>query len=347
MAVYYLCGDREAPAGGVKVIYRHVDLLNRNGVEAFVLHERPPFRATWFENDTPIVYWLRAPAPRPTLARRVEKRFRGRPVTKERLHLTQPPELELTSADVLVVPEGFGPRLAEIAPGIRKVIFNQNAYRTFHGYPLDIDAQAVPYRSRDVARTIVISEDNRRYLATAFPDIDIRRIHNEYDPLRFPFRTDKRRLVSYMPRKNPFDAEQVLLLLRLTGNLDGWEVAAIDGMSERETAAVLGDSSVFLSFGHPEGCPLPPAEAMLSGAIVVGYHGMGGREYFRDEFAYPIGVGDIQAFAETAASVLRRFESEPEALAEQAQAASRFIRETYTAEREEHDLLEAFRDLVA
>jgi len=34
-------------------------------------------------------------------------------------------------------------------------------------------------------------------------------------------------------------------------------------------------------------------------------------------------------------------------LAEQAQAASRFIRETYTAEREEHDLLEAFRDLVA
>jgi hypothetical protein len=346
MAVYYLCGDREAPAGGIKVIYRHVDLLNRNGIGAFVLHERPPFRCTWFENETPIAYWLRTPAPRPMFARRVERRLRPQPVARERIHLARPPELALSDDDVLVVPEGFGPRLAEIAPGIRKVIFNQNAYRTFHGYPPDIDSHSVPYRSPDVALTIVISEDNRRYLTSAFPDVEIRRIHYEYDPARFPFRDNKRRIVSYMPRKNPFDAEQVLLLLRLSGSLNGWDVAAIDGLSERETAAVLGDSSVFLSFGHPEGCPLPPAEAMLSGAIVVGYHGMGGREYFRDEFAYPIDVGDIRAFAETAASVLRRFDTEPEVLAGQAQAACRFIRETYTAEREERELLEVWGELL-
>jgi glycosyltransferase involved in cell wall biosynthesis len=75
--------------------------------------------------------------------------------------------------------------------------------------------------------------------------------------------------------------EQVLNILHARGVLDGWEVISIDGLPEHEVAERLRSCAVFLSFGHPEGCPLPPLEAMASGCVVVGYHGRGGREYFK------------------------------------------------------------------
>jgi hypothetical protein len=56
MAVYYWCPDADRPYGGVRAIYRHVDILNEHGVAAFVLHERRPFRCTWFRNGTRIAY---------------------------------------------------------------------------------------------------------------------------------------------------------------------------------------------------------------------------------------------------------------------------------------------------
>lgn len=347
MAVYYACTDRAAPAGGIKVIYRHVDLLNRNGIEAYVLHERPPFRCTWFPNETQIRYWTseRAQA-RPPLGERVRGRL-GLPVAtppRERLHLTRPPELPLRPYDVLVLPEGFGPGLAEIAPGVPKVIFNQNAYRTFHGWPLDLERERSPYLHPEVRAVVAISDDNRRYLELAFPDAHVVRLHYSYDPRTFPFARDGRRQVAYMPRKNAHDAAQVLLMLRLRGVLDDWTVAAIDGVDEEEVARVLRESSVFLSFGHPEGCPLPPAEAMLAGAVVVGYHGMGGREYLRPEHAYPVDVGDIRAFVETAESVLRQ---DPERLDATAERAAAFVRETYPPEREEAEVVAFWRDLLA
>ena len=335
MAVYYVCTDRDTPAGGIKVIYRHVDLLNRNGIEAYVLHERAPFRCTWFENDTPIAYWLRPGRWR-----------RSTSAAGERLHLTHEPELDLSAEDVLAIPEGFGPGLASIAPGIQKVIFNQGAYRTFHGYPAEIAAAETPYLHPDVLLTIAVSEDNRLYLEKAFPGARVERVHYSYDPARFPYEEPGRRIVSFMPRKSPFDAHQVLLMLRLGGGLSDWEARAIEGATEAETAAALRASSVFLSFGAQEGCPLPPAEAMLSGAVVVGYHGMGGREYFRPEFSYPVPVGDVRAYAETVEDVLRSFERDASTMAVKARAACAHIRETYPPEREEREVVALWRELL-
>ena len=59
MKLYYLCPDYDSHAGGVRVIYRHVDLLRRNGYEAFVVHERRGFRDTWFKSETPVLAWSR------------------------------------------------------------------------------------------------------------------------------------------------------------------------------------------------------------------------------------------------------------------------------------------------
>jgi hypothetical protein len=55
-AILYLCPDSDVPSGGVRVIYRHVDVLNDAGVRAAVLHGRSGFRCGWFEHSTRVAY---------------------------------------------------------------------------------------------------------------------------------------------------------------------------------------------------------------------------------------------------------------------------------------------------
>ena len=47
--------DKASPVGGVKQHYRQVELLNTLGFEAYVVHQRPGFRASWFPSTAPVV----------------------------------------------------------------------------------------------------------------------------------------------------------------------------------------------------------------------------------------------------------------------------------------------------
>src|SRR5205823_6135147 len=142
------------------VIYRHVDVLARHGFDAYVVHERQDFRCTWFNNETPVRGWSRRRyAGDDALLRRgtryVRQGFRRSPGDRPFLQLLESPSFRLAADDVVVVPEHYGPHLAEIAPGIPKVIFNQGLSLTFQHYPLDMRTMPLPYRHRDVVATIV------------------------------------------------------------------------------------------------------------------------------------------------------------------------------------------------
>ena len=47
--------DTNHPIGGVKQIYRQVELLHKAGWDAHVLQEQPGFRADWFSSDAPVL----------------------------------------------------------------------------------------------------------------------------------------------------------------------------------------------------------------------------------------------------------------------------------------------------
>jgi glycosyltransferase involved in cell wall biosynthesis len=307
-----LCPDYPAPAGGIRRLYRHVDVLCRHGFDAFILHDTPGFRCIWFENSTPV------------LARSA---------------------MTLNSNDFLVVPEVLGPGVASIAPGVPKVIFNQNAYLTFAGYPAHGLAGPYPYQHPDVVAVFCVSEDNAAYLRYAFPKLPLFRLRYGIDPLFSPH--SKRRAIAYMPRKNAADVVQVLNLLRIRGALRGWELVPIDGLNEAQVAERLSNCTVFLSFGHPEGCPLPPLEAMASGCVLVGYHGRGGREYFDKGFSWPIEMGDVVNFARAAEEVLLRASREPSWLEEMSRRAIAHVRDRYSPEREEQTIVEIWQTILA
>jgi glycosyltransferase involved in cell wall biosynthesis len=149
-----------------------------------------------------------------------------------------------------------------------------------------------------------------------------------------------------MPRKRPCDAASVLGLLKLRSALDGWDIVAIDGRSEAETADLLRTAKLFLSFSLREGFGLPPVEALACGCTVVGFHGFGGREYFLPPFAITVEDGDIAAFARTVEAAIHNMDNDPQSADSIMAAASSFVFERYPLETEKQDLLNIFAPLL-
>ncbi|GHV52756.1 hypothetical protein FACS1894206_02140 [Deltaproteobacteria bacterium] len=90
--------------------------------------------------------------------------------------------------------------------------------------------------------------------------------------------------VAWMPRKNKGLAEQVRQILSGMNrgkfcSLVEW--VEIRNMPPGEVARTLASCSIFLATGFPEGCPLPPLEAMACACLVVGFTGFGGWDYMR------------------------------------------------------------------
>lgn len=313
-SVLYVCPDSDIPTGGALVMYHHVDYLNAAGIRSQILHERTGFRCTWFDNTTRVTWGAL------------------RPVRPD---------------DVLVVPEIYGPHLSELAPGAPKVVFNQNAHLTFEGWPPPgrPGTYPDPYRSTAVLATLVVSEHSRRYLEHAFPGVRVHRVVNSFGAAPPP-PGPKERLLTYMPRKNADHAAQVIGILASRGLLDDVAVEPIDGLDHRGTLALLGRAQVFLSFGYPEGCGLPPLEAMASECVVVGYHGEGGAEYLTDATGYPVAYGDIIGFASTVERVLRQLDDDPTDVHARIRAGHAIARDRYSEDAERRSVVAAWEDIL-
>ena len=90
--------------------------------------------------------------------------------------------------------------------------------------------------------------------------------------------------VAWMPRKNSALARRIREIVDaryIRRDRPGPEWVTIQGLSHEGVAAVLQGCDIFLSTGFPEGCPLPPLEAMACGCPGVGFAGFGGWDYMR------------------------------------------------------------------
>jgi glycosyltransferase involved in cell wall biosynthesis len=149
-----------------------------------------------------------------------------------------------------------------------------------------------------------------------------------------------------MPRKNVEDVKQVLHILNLRGALRGWRVVLVDGFTEAKAAEVMRESAIFLSFGHPEGFGLPPAEALACQCIVIGYHGNGGEEFLLPEFSYPIRVGDIMGYVQTVERVLEEMPGNRSGFEMKMERGALFVAKEYSPERERESITECWRRIL-
>ena len=313
-SAWFICPDFGRPSGGIRKLYRSVDILNDAGLQAAIVHKQPGFRCTWFDHRTRVISSSRA-------------------VVSQR--------------DVIVVPEIYGRSICNLPKGIRQIIFNQGAYLMLDAL-ISEPSSAAPYIDNpDLAAVLVVSEDSAAVVKYAFPGVQVRRIRHGIDPAIYhPPADPKNRRIAYMPRRRAHETAQVLDLLKLRGVLDGWEVIAIDRRSEAEVADLLRTTQIFLSFSQREGFGLPPVEALACGCLVVGYHGFGGREFFREPFAVAVDDGDVVAFARAVEDIIRLIDNDPTNMAAASAAGARFVLDRYNRDAERQDLLDVFVPLL-
>jgi len=314
--VYYLCPDFDEASGGIRTLYRHVDLLNATGVSAAILHTREGFRCTWFPHDTRIVYAAR---------------------------------VTLRASDVLVLPEVYGANLRKVPRGIRQVIFNQNTYLTFSRATLESAGERAPYQDNpDLAAVLVVSEDNAEYLRFAFPHLRIERVHQGLDPTVFhPPAQPAGRRIALMPRRYAKDLVQVVQVLRARGSMEGWELVIIENRPPQQAADLMRQSAIFLAPSNQEGFGLPPVEAMACGCLAVGFPGHGGREFLRPEWSMPAEQGNIIALAQALEQAMRLHTEDPVAFQALARRGTDFVRQEYAPQAERADVLRFFQSLLA
>jgi hypothetical protein len=311
-SVYVLVPDFDRPAGGIQVMYRHVDILNSSGTRAFVLHQRPGFRCSWFDHQT---------------------------------HVTNVNESAVGPDDLLVVGELDVDVIAARDLRVPHVVLNQSGYLTWNGGPAIWHHYNSPFGPRAI---ITVSEHCAALLRYAFPMIDVRRVRPSVDAGRFvpsPERPPAR--VSYMPRRGDADARILLELLRARQVLDNWEIRRLEGLTHETVAAEFRRSSIFISLSAREGFGLPAVEAMACGSYVIGYDGLGGREFFRPEFSKAVESGNVLAVAEAVEESVALETTHPGWLRTRGLAASAFVHSEYSRENEERDVILAYSGLLA
>jgi hypothetical protein len=313
---YYLAPHLPRPSGGVRVIYRHVDALAAAGIPAAVVHDKAGFRCTWFANTTRVL---------------------------------AAEDVVLGPADVLVVPECYGPGLAGLPDGVRVVIFNQGAYHTFDLIPLEGTDAGAPYRgARGLQGLLAVSEDSAALLRYAFPELPVAVCRQVIDGEVFhPGAQPPGRRISFTTSRRPEERHQLLHLLRSRGALTGWTLTPIAGYTEAETARIMRESAVFLSFSERDGFGLPPAEAMASGCYVVGYPGGGGRDFFDPAYCHPVDDGDLLGFARAVEQACAAQQADPTSFTGRGRAASKSILDRYQASALREDVVAFFTPLLA
>lgn len=349
MTIFYICPWAEKPTGGIKQIFRHVEALAAAGFDSHVL-----------VLDSTIPNWFDSPAPvatvNPPRFKLIPRRSDWKKNRIDWIGLPVSPFINmggskeknkrrLDSNDILVLPEYPGKKLKPCGFGSRLAIFNQNAHYTFAGFSYDDDTGESIYR-KDLLAALAVSNHTAEYLKFAFPDLRVLLTPNGVDGARFhPGATAKKRQIAFMPRKLPSNIVQVLQMLQSRGSLKGWALCPIDGMDEASVATSLRESAIFLSTCNDEGFGLPPLEAAASGCVVVGYTGHAAREFMLHEYCYPVGQGDVLAFAQTLEKLLAEFDANPARLLQQGMAYAQFARTDYSKEREAQHVVAAWNEI--
>jgi glycosyltransferase involved in cell wall biosynthesis len=228
--------------GGIKVMFRHVEMLETMGFDASI----------FAPNGHP--RWMRSGA----------RLFQGR-------------NPALDPANLMVFPEilvGSLGQAARTPTPAAKSLLCQNQYQVF--------SETIPKHRFDelgFVKLMTVSDQARRFLERLLPPATFDVIPVWVDEhVFFPRATTTR--IAVIPRKLPkhYALIRQIFVLKYP-QLSGVPWDLIEAKSEGETADIMGNAAVFLSLCDRECAPLTPLEAMASGCVVVGFHGYGGLEY--------------------------------------------------------------------
>ena len=305
--------DIPRPIGGIKQAHRLAEALIECGCEANIIQESADFHPGWFRSSVPTIGiddWSRL-------------RSQLSP-----LH------------DVVVLPETYLPLFESYAPGLPKIIFNQNASYSFGtpGSPPPLKSAEVLrlYHHPDLLHVLCVSKYDENLLLRGFGVSKSRltRLVNPIESDLFLPNKPKKLQIAYMPRKNFDHVAPVISLLKQQDWFTRWNLIPIHRRTQSDVSEILQDSLIFLAFGHPEGFGLPLAESLACGTALVGYSGLGGRELFTlakdSNVGFEVPFGDWLGFVNSCSYIDRAHLQNPHLLISSLVHVSKLVRKRYS-----------------
>ncbi|NET11147.1 MAG: tetratricopeptide repeat protein, partial [Symploca sp. SIO2B6] len=279
--IYYLCPDFERPSGGTRELYWHVWQLRQQGLEAWILHQKKGFRLTWHNIDVPIISFADSPVLNPT--------------------------------DVLVLPEVMSPALKQLSKAavrVNKVILAMNWHPNY--WQLAPGDNWTNYEVQAVLTPSVLIADYVRWQM----NLPVTTVTSYVDPKQYFYDGRlKQPIIAYITQKTPDAATLQGILDAKPGCFRQFRWQAIADINEADYAHQLRQASVYLASSFLAGANISVLEAMASGCLVVGYHGVGGREFMVGEGdrqnCILVENGNLPAFGLALEQVLRNWHNDP------------------------------------
>jgi hypothetical protein len=338
----FLCPDRTSASGGVAVIYDTVALLNRAGRTAAVVHNSPEAGYPDHPETVPAVFTRKMrQAEWPWIGRRGKLEWTVEALARlGRTRRLAP--LSLQPGDVIVTPEYMLAEALAAFEGWPIVVYVQNPFGLMMAHDRAIERGFDP--SGEVVFWLGMSEVCRSHMDilgarnTAFFPVSMK-------PQDFPFRDAKSDLITFMPRKRPWEARVIARALQARGRLGRYRLEALDGMSRATVAERIAESRIFISLLKEESLGFPAAEAMAAGCIVVGFDGLGGAEFFDETTGLPVAEGDVAGVVTAVEAVIEEYARDPTRLDAMRRHASERVNARYNTAAFEAGVLEAWQQL--
>ena len=273
-SIIYICPTgKNKPTGGIKIIYRHVEILSKllpKEVTSKIFHfEDFNFKCNWFSHKVSF-----------------------------KKNSTFDPAKEFA-----IIPEWMAVYHAKMLQkmGVSYGIFVQNGFYLNTKPKNNFSDQEINEAYEKAKIIISYSDEITECIKLTFPKtVDkILRISISVDSKKFQYTEEifksKENLITCMPRKNKNHTNKLLFILKqhLPKN---WEIKILDNLTESEVIKFFKKSKIFLSFSELEGFGLPPVEAALSGNSVIGYTGESGKEYWDPPIFEEVFSGDLRTF---------------------------------------------------
>lgn len=330
--------------GGINVLFDYIRVLKVAGYDAAPVYADPTYHYSFGPGGCPGYFDPRLAEGR---LRDMGKRRQATELVQKlrgafRPKVNEP--LELRSDDIIVVPEFNYTEVMPFFGEQTRVIVAQDVFGFMRAYGRDIAKHGGKVIQ---AADLVVTTSDAGTLAVQSAGItNVARTYLWLMRSGLNFVADKEPVIAIMPRKRPDDAFIVENVLGEFAKKAGYRIERLAGLSDEELTAGFRRARFFVALSKEEGFGLPPAEAMATGTIVVGYTGVGGNEYFTNATGYPIEDSDITALIATLRRLIAEYAEDPTQLDALRRHASDQILSRYTEDRAQKSVLAAFSQFL-
>lgn len=323
--IYYFVPNYAEASWGIGMLYHHVDMLQRNGIEATVLHEKKGRRLRWMKSEPSLVSAnFGSVCPQPD--------------------------------DVLVVPELWADNEMLRKMKCRRLVFVQGSFLMLHQLRSAIDYQTLGFEHAIVTQPHIqsIVEKHFNVEASVIPAFVAPQFF--LDPQAILSQPRTRQILTY-PKSGyqaaglpDYDIVTRFLKRKLanhSASRNEWSLVELKNKTHQEVAELMQSSALFVNVNSLEGFNVTVPEAMAGGCIPICYDAIGGRDYLRNNYnAYVFNNHEAYALLDRLFDLIDRYEHMQQEL-EQMRLNAYGTACEYTMAHTEKHLLAFFHSFLA